>query len=135
MSGPNPYAARKRLLALRQPAQRKMLRLVVACDQNKCTPIRVFGLREGLLALCRSDADVRDLQEQQPNLADWSKRRAFFLDEWMSLGDPDESRLQVVCDCSQTTPRLVDVRKVVDMVPAEGEATRRIVLSVVSASD
>lgn len=120
----DPYAALRRVLALRPAEQRKLLRLVIRCETGKCTPLRVFGLRDGWLVQCRSDADVRDMQKTYPHLSDWSRRRAFFLEWWMQEDNPSESRLQVVCDCDQTRPRLVDVQRVLAALPAEGEPTR-----------
>lgn len=132
--GPNPYAALDRLLAKPRAAQRKMLRLEVWCENNKCTPVRVFALRDGLLVQCRSDANIEGLRDQYPHLTEWSRRRAFFLSEWQDLR-PEvraESHLQVVCNCNQTTPRLVDVQRVLDLIPADGERTRRVALAQVS---
>lgn len=134
MNAHNPYDALRRVLALRAPAQRSLLRLVVFCEASKHSPIRVFQLREGLLVQCRSDADVRDMKDSSPHLPDWSRRRAFFLDEW--LDQPAETRaeshLQVVCDCAQTTPRLVDVQRLADAIPET--ATRRVTLPAVAAA-
>ena len=116
-SDPNPYAVLRRVLRLRPAEQRKLLRLVVWCDRGECTPLRVFKVRDGLLVQCRSDADVSDMQEAHPHLEKWSRRRAFFLQEWLDL--PPDARedafLQLVCECNQTTPRLVDVRRVADL--------------------
>ena len=41
-----------------------------------------------------------------PHLKPWSRRRAFFLEEWFGQAEPerDDSHLQVVCDCLQTEP-------------------------------
>ncbi len=132
-SEPNPYSAKKRVLKLRRLERDKLLRLIVRCEQRKCAPLRVFALREGLLVLCRSDANVRDMQEQYPHLTEWSRRRAFFIEEWQR--SPTSRLLQVVCDCSQTTPRLVDMQKVVDLIPPASEPTRNAVLPQVTASD
>lgn len=132
--GPDPYRARTRVLKMRPDARRKLLRLEVWCEQNRHTPVRVFRLREGMLVLCRSDADVRDMQAEHPHLDDWSRRRAFFLEEWVSAGDPD-SRLQVVCDCRQTEARLVDVGRLAGLIPAEGERTRRVTLAEILAPE
>ena len=134
-SEPNPYKAKERLLALRRPEQDKLLRLIVRCEQRKCAPLRIFALREGLLVLCRSDANVRDMQEQYPHLTEWSHRRAFFIEEWLRSDDRPTSRLQVVCDCVQTTPRLVDIQKVIDLIPPTSEPTRNAVLPQVMGSD
>ena len=131
-SEPNPYEAKKRLLALRRPERDKLLRLIVRCEQRKCAPLRIFAVREGLLVLCRSDANVGDMQEQYPYLTEWSRRRAFFIKEWLDEGP--SSRLQVVCDCSQTTPRLVDMQKVIDLIPPTSEPTRNAVLPEVMPS-
>lgn len=133
--GPDPYAALARVLAMPERVQRKLLRLVVWCENNKCSPLRVFALREGLLVQCRSDANVRDLRDTYPRLREWSRRRAFFMDEWLSQPADvlPQSRLQVVCDCAQTTPRLVDVQRLLDAVPADGMQTRRLRLPEVAA--
>ena len=50
---------------------------------------------------------------------------AFFADEWIStgLGSP----LQIVCDCDQTHPRLVDVARLLDLVPHDDDAPARSV--------
>lgn len=135
MSQPDPYAALKRILSLRPAQRRPLLRLEVWCEESKCTPIRVFQLREGLLVQCRSDADVRDMQETYDHLKDWSRRRAFFAEEW--LAQPEEtlaiSHLQVVCDCLQTTARPVDMRKLIQELPSDGETVRRVRIPAVAA--
>lgn len=132
--GPNPYDGLRRVLSWHRRAQRAALRLEVWCEANRCTPIRVYALREGLLVQCRSDADARDRQDRYPHLDDWSRRRAFYLEEW--LAQPADvlpnSHLQVVCDCDQTHPRLVDVQRLADLVPAA--ATRRCTLHDVSVT-
>ena len=130
---PNPYRALARVLKMRPHVRAELLRLEVRCE-GRHTPVRVYRLREGALVQCRSDADVRDLQAEHPNLDDWSRRRAFFLEEWVSAGDPD-ARLQVVCDCAQTRPRLVDVQRLADLMPAEGEPTRRVRFAEVVARE
>lgn len=134
---PNPYSALDRITAMPQRAQRKILRLVVHCEREGCrsTPVRVFTLREGLLVQCRSDASTKGIREHHPHLTDWNRRRAFFLDEWLSQPADvlPNSHLQVVCDCDQTHPRLVNVRRLADAVPADGERTRHIRLTEVSA--
>lgn len=124
MNEPDPYAALERVLKLHKSEQRNLLRLTVWCENEKCSPIRVFEIREGLLVQCRSDANVRDMQEDYPNLSDWSRRRAFFIQEWLDLGESSVG-LQVVCDCKQTEPRLIDMRKVSRLIPQPGEKTRR----------
>ena len=134
MTEPNPYDALARVLRLKPQQRRNLLRLEVWCERSKCTPIRIFALRDGLLVQCRSDADVRDMQEQQPHLDDWSRRRAFFLHGWLDTADPPPSHLQVVCDCLQTAPRLVDVRKLADLIPSADRPTRRVKLREVVAS-
>lgn len=126
--GPDPYAALEKVLALPRRAQRSILRLEVWCENSKCSPIRVYDRAEGLLVQCRSDADVRDL----PHVGDWSRRRAFFLQEWPT-DLPQAQHLQVVCDCLQTEARLVDVRKLAAAMPAPGTKTRRLRLPEVSA--
>lgn len=136
MNSPNPYEALRRILALRPAQQRGLLRLEVWCDASRHTPLRVFKLREGILIQCRSDADVRDMKEQHPHLSDWSRRRAFFLEEWLTLDeDPQNpSHLQVVCGCAQVTPRLVDVERLANAIPADDSVpTRRIRLPDVAA--
>lgn len=132
-AGPNPSKALARVLAMRPAVRARLLRLEVRCA-GRHTPVRVFRLREGLLVQCRSDADVRDMQAEHPHLDDWSRRRAFFLEEWLSAGDPD-SRLQVVCDCRQTVARLVDVGRLADLIPGEEEPTRRVPLLEVLAPE
>lgn len=133
--GPDPYQTLARILSWPRRAQRAALRLEVWCDASKCTPIRVYELREGLLVQCRSDADVREMKEKYPHLPDWSPRRAFYLEDWHA--QPDDVRpgahLQVVCDCAQTRPRLVDVQRLTDLIP-EGGATRRVRLRDVSVT-
>lgn len=126
-SDPNPYQALARVLALRPPARRRLLRVEVWCEKSKCTPIRVYALRDGLLVHCRSDANVEDMRDRWPHLAEWSPRRAC-ADEWIStgLGSP----LQVVCDCDQTHPRLVDVARLIDLVPDDAAPARRTRLDV-----
>lgn len=135
-AGPNPYKALARVLKMRPAVRARLLRLEVRCE-GRHTPVRVFRLREGLLVQCRSDADVRDMQAEHPNLADWSRRRAFFLQEWLSQPAAvlPTSHLQVVCDCRQTVPRLVDVGRMADLIPAEGEPTRRVPLLEVLAPE
>ncbi len=132
MNGPNPYGALSRVLALRGPERRKLLRLVVRCENRKHTPLRVFALRDGLLVQCRSDADVRDMQAEHPHLPDWSKRQAFFLEDWLRLPTEPTSHLMVVCDCAQTAPRPVDMQKVAELIP--NESTRNVMLAQVLAS-
>jgi hypothetical protein len=132
---PNPYQALNRVRHLPRRAQRHLLRLEVWCEWNKCTPVRVFALRDGLLVHCRSDADVRDLQEEHPHLDDWSRRRAFFAEEWLKQPAEPPSHLQVVCDCLQTRPRLLDVGKMVAAIPPAGDKTRRVTLPDVAVSE
>lgn len=133
--GPNPYDGLRRVLALPRRAQRAALRLEVWCEANRCTPIRVYALREGLLVQCRSDADTTAIRETHPHVGEWSRRRAFYLEEW--LAQPAEllptSHLQVVCDCAQTRPRLVNVRRLADLVP-EDRTTHRVTLHDVSVT-
>lgn len=118
-SRPNPYKALDRLLSKPQAYQRQRLRLAVWCEQGRCAPIRVFDVHDGRLVQCRSDADVSDIPNHYPRDQKWSRRRAFFASEWINL--PDESqRLQVVCECAQTTTRWIDVRRLLDRVPARG---------------
>lgn len=131
---PNPYAELKKVLALPRRAQRSILLLEVWCENSKCCPIRVFARHPGLLVQCRSDAKVSEAaRESYSNLGAWSPRRAFFLHEW--LDQPADvlptSHLQVVCDCRQTTPRLVSVRKLADAMPNDGR-TRRLRLPEVA---
>ncbi len=126
----NPYEALERVKKFPRRVRDNLMRLEVWCEWNKCTPIRVFELREGLLVQCRSDADISDMQEQFPHLDRWSRRKAFFIEEWLSLGSGDE-HLQVVCRCLQTKPRLVSVGKLHSEVPENG--TRRIRLPAVAA--
>lgn len=116
---PDPYAALKRVVEQKPVVQKSLLRLLVWCEQGKCTPIRVFETREGMLVQCRSDANVRHLRGQIEHDRDWSKRRAFFLESVPGIsGDgQDVPGLQVVCECSQTTPRPVDLRKLMALVP------------------
>lgn len=128
---PNPYDALSRLLAKEPRHQRRLLRLSVWCEQGACTPIRVFGHRDGLLVQCRSDADVSDMREHYPHLERWSRRRAFFADEWVK--DAAGQRLQVVCECSQTTPRLVDVEKLIEA--AEDDTRRNVALLELVVTD
>lgn len=135
MEEPNPYNALNRLLDLKPRQRRSLLRLVVRCEQRKHTPLRVFALRDGMLVQCRSDADVRDLQAEHPHLEDWSRRRAFFLDEWLHLANPSTSHLLVVCDCAQTTPWPIDVQKVAHLIPREIGSTRHVAIAEVLASD
>lgn len=126
---PNPYKTLDRILKLRPPALRRVLRVVVRCEAGKCSPVRVFAVRDGLLVQCRSDADVRDMKDRYPHLSDWSRRRAFFLEEWTTSA-PDQP-LQVVCDCQQTKPRSVDVVKLQSLVPNDA-TTRNVSLRDVS---
>lgn len=132
---PNPYRALERVRRLKRRDQRHLLRLEVWCEWNRCTPVRVFALSAGLLVHCRSDADVRDMQEEYPHLEDWSRRRAFFLEEWLAQPNEPAAHLQVVCNCSQTTPRLVDVGKVVAALPVEGGQTRRVTIPDVAVNE
>ena len=116
----DPYEALRRVLDLRPNVRRSLLVLQVWCETSKCTPVRVYRVHDGLLVQCRSDADVRAMREDHPHLSDWSRRRAFFLDWWLSSEDGARQPLQVVCDCAQTTPRLVDLRMLADLVPDRG---------------
>jgi len=131
VAGPNPYEVLGRLLGKPRKQQLNLLRLKVWCERNKCAPILVYEVREGILVQCRSDANVSHMQEDHPNLAPWSKRRAFFVEEWM---EHPGSHLSVVCDCNQTNPRLVDVARVVDLLPAPGSPTRNVSLPQVCRS-
>jgi hypothetical protein len=138
LSGPNPRRVLERVLALKAPARRGLLRLEVWCEANACTPVRVFDVREGLLVQCRSDADVSSLAEANPHLGRWSPRGAFFIDEWTRQVEGDQTgshHLQVVCDCVQTRPRLVDVQRVRDLVPPVGERTRAVSIAAVAIAD
>ena len=132
----DPYKALDRVLKMHPHVRRNLLRLEVRCE-GRHTPVRVYRLREGLLVHCRSDADVRALQKKSPHLPDWSPRRAFFLEDWLS--QPDDVRpgahLQVVCDCAQTRPRLVNVQRLVELVPADGAPTRRVAMLEVLAPE
>lgn len=130
---PNPYAALRRLLAMPAKVRRSLLRLEVWCEDNECTPVRVFALREGTFVQCRSDADVSDIPGHYPREQKWSPRSAFFVEEWLA-GSP-ESRLQVVCDCRQTTTRLVNVQRLIDAIPAPGTPTRRITLPLITVQE
>jgi hypothetical protein len=86
-----------------------------------------------MLVQCRSDADVSDMLEANPHLTKWSRRRAFFLEEWISADEASNgTMLQVVCDCSQTQARLVDVRKIVNLIPSRDAPTKRVSLPQVS---
>jgi len=119
----NPYQALTRVLALRSQARRRLLRVEVWCEESKCTPIRIYALRDGLLVQCRSDANVEDMRDRWPHLTRWSPRGAFFADEWINTGL--DSPLQIVCDCDQTHPRLVDVARLLDLVPHDADAPAR----------
>lgn len=143
MTEPNPYEALKRVRGLKPPAQRRLLRLRVWCENNQCTPVRVFSLRDGLLVECRSDADNSDAHAEDPSVARWRPRPAFFLDAWFAPEgyendhpyDRSKSHLQVVCDCLQTTPRLVDVQRLTAAIPVDGEKTRNVSLPDVAATN
>lgn len=130
--GPNPLAALDRVLAWRHTIQRKSLRVAVWCE-NRHTPVRVFKLSEGLLVQCQSDAYTPDAQNHGSD-SDWSPRRAFFLDEWLS--QPIvlvNSHLQVVCPCAQVDPQPIDVRLLASHVPPDGEPTRNLTIPDVAA--
>ena len=115
MNEPDPYAALERVLKLHKSEQRNLLRLTVWCENEKCSPVRVFEIREGLLVQCRSDANTDVLRQKYKHLDRWAKRPAFFLDTWFPPTESGievvDSYLQVVCDCDQTQPRKIDVMK------------------------
>lgn len=133
---PNPYTALQRVLALHPKQRRSLLRLEVWCEQSRCTPIRVFAVRDGLLVQCRSDANTEHMRDEHPQVQPWSRRRAFFLSEWLGMAEDVRavSHLQVVCDCAQTTPRLVDVARLAELAQA-GTTRRACRLPDVAAED
>lgn len=136
--GPDPYAALRTVLARPQREQRRMLRLTVRCETCRSTPVRVFRVREGHLVQCDSDADNSHLQEQFPHLSKWSRRRAFYLENDLARqaeATTDPLRLQVVCDCDATHPRLLDVQALTDALPEPSGKARNAPLSAFVVTD
>lgn len=132
----NPYAALERVEGLHPAARKKLLRLTVWCEQSKHGVISVFQLREGVLVKCQSDAYVGDVESHGPAGEKWARRRAFFIDEWLANADAaGASHLQIVCRCAQTRPRLVDVSRLIDAIPPEGDTPRNIQIADVYAPD
>lgn len=137
-SGPGPYAALRAVLARPQREQRRMLRLTVRCEACRSSPVRIFRVRDGHLVQCDSDADVSALQADNPHLPKWSRRRAFFLEHDLQMQElvaTEPLRLQVICDCVQTRPRLIDVQALADALPAPDEKTRNAPLAQFVVTD